>query len=67
MQVETIKKSELTNSPYYIIHPYDQIEIGSTNNEMNKKSYVYNVILNQKKFGLWKFAHTEGNCTGETR
>lgn len=67
MQVDTIEKNEVTDSPYYIIHTYDQIEIGSRNNKTNGKSYVYNVILNQKKFGLWKFSQTEGNCTGETR
>ncbi|KAJ8920580.1 hypothetical protein NQ315_004719 [Exocentrus adspersus] len=66
MQIGTTEKSEVINSPYYIIHPQDKIEIGSTSIKTKKKSYIHNVVLNSKKFGLWKFSQTEGNCTDET-
>lgn len=68
MQVDdTEPRQAKTDSQYFIIHPNDKIEIGTTDNVIEKKSYISKVILNGKKFGLWKFTRTEGNCTGETR
>lgn len=68
MQVDdTEPRHARTDLEYFVIHPSDKIEIGSTDNVIEKKSYVSKVMLNGNKFGLWKFARTEGNCTGETR
>ncbi|KAJ8920571.1 hypothetical protein NQ315_004710, partial [Exocentrus adspersus] len=68
MQVDNGETKQIeTDLEYYIIHPNDRIEIGSTDNRSEKKSYIYNIMLNGKKFGLWKFSRTEGACTGEIR
>lgn len=68
MQVDDMEARQAkTDSDYFIIHPNDKIEIGSTDNAIERKSYISKVIFNGKNFGLWKFSQTEGGCTGEIR
>lgn len=53
-------------SDYNILDLDDTISVGDQN-EFKTAGYIYQILLNGKKFGLWNFRTKSGNCRGQKR
>lgn len=75
--VNTVTKvKKFTMGDYNILDVADTIIVGHQTeverDDLNKQArnltgYIYQILLNDKKFGLWNFRNASGNCKGQKR